>query len=114
LAIDLADGKQHRGGEPVTFDPLNPWAASLILGIGLDLNRHASWPARRRSMSEVAGRLPGSVDRIVPELQQVEVGEVLPMPPDGPGMRIEILEPSRVFVIGIKRRAEAPARQRSG
>jgi hypothetical protein len=114
LAIDLADGKQHRGGEPVTFDPLNPWAASLILGIGLDLNRHASWAGEATKHERGCRSLPGSVDRIVPELQQVEVGDVLRMPPDGPGMRIEILEPSRVFVIGIKRRAEASLRQRSG
>jgi hypothetical protein len=38
-----------------------------------------------------------SADRIVPELQHLEVGEVLPMQPDGPGMRVELLDPERVF-----------------
>lgn len=38
-----------------------------------------------------------SVDRIVPELQELEVGEVLPLRPSGPGMRVEILDPERAF-----------------
>jgi hypothetical protein len=38
-----------------------------------------------------------SVDRIVPGLQHLEVGDVLPMMPAGPGMRVEILEPERVL-----------------
>ena len=40
-----------------------------------------------------------SVDRIVPELQRVEVGEMLPMQGEGTGLRIEILEPDRVFAL---------------
>jgi hypothetical protein len=38
-----------------------------------------------------------SADRIAPELQRLEVGDVLPMKPDEPGMRVEILEPQRVL-----------------
>jgi hypothetical protein len=38
-----------------------------------------------------------SADRIVPEWQQLEIGEVLRSRPDRPGMRIEILEPERVL-----------------
>ncbi len=40
-----------------------------------------------------------SADRIVPELQHLEVGEVLPMQGEGTGMRVEILEPNRVFAL---------------
>lgn len=38
-----------------------------------------------------------SADEVVPELQHLEVGEVLPMQPEGPGMRVETLEPERVL-----------------
>ena len=37
-----------------------------------------------------------SADRIVPEWQQLDVGDVQ-RPPKGPGMRVEILEPERVL-----------------
>ena len=40
-----------------------------------------------------------SVERIVPELQQLEVGEVLPMQGAGTGLRVEILEADRVFAL---------------
>jgi hypothetical protein len=40
-----------------------------------------------------------STNRIVPELQRLEVGEVLPMRPQDPGMRVEILDPDRVFAL---------------
>ena len=39
-----------------------------------------------------------SADRILPELQDLEVGDVLPMGPKGPGMRVEVLEPERAIV----------------
>jgi hypothetical protein len=38
-----------------------------------------------------------SADRIVPEWQQLEVGEVLRSRADRPGMRVEILQPERVY-----------------
>jgi hypothetical protein len=38
-----------------------------------------------------------SADRIVPEWQQLEVGDVLRSREDRPGMRVEILEPERVL-----------------
>ena len=38
-----------------------------------------------------------SSDRIVPEWQEVQVGDVLGVKPGEPGMRVEILEPDRVF-----------------
>ena len=40
-----------------------------------------------------------SADRIVPELQHLEVGDVLPMQGEGTGMRVEILEPNQVFAL---------------
>src|SRR6187397_3204993 len=38
-----------------------------------------------------------SADRIVPEWQQLDVGDVQRPPKGGPGMRVEILEPERVL-----------------
>jgi hypothetical protein len=38
-----------------------------------------------------------SADRIVPEWQHLEVGDVLRAKPDGAGMRVELLEPERVL-----------------
>jgi hypothetical protein len=38
-----------------------------------------------------------SVDRIVPEWQRLEVGEVLRSGQGRPGMRVEILEPERIL-----------------
>jgi len=38
-----------------------------------------------------------SADRIIPELQHLRVGDVLPMRPDDPGMRIEVLDPERAM-----------------
>ena len=35
--------------EPLTFDPVNAWAATLILAVALDLGRqHAAPPFKRR------------------------------------------------------------------
>ncbi len=39
-----------------------------------------------------------SANRILPEYQDLEVGDVLPMGPKGPGMRVEVLEPERAMV----------------
>jgi hypothetical protein len=38
-----------------------------------------------------------SADRILPEFQDVEVGDVLGFRPGEPGMRVEILEPAHVY-----------------
>ncbi len=38
-----------------------------------------------------------SADRIIPELQDLREGDVLPMRPNDPGMRIEILDPNRAM-----------------
>ena len=42
-----------------------------------------------------------SADRIVPELQDLAVGEVLPMSPDGSGFRVQELDPGRCLVLVI-------------
>jgi hypothetical protein len=34
------------GQEPLTFDPVNAWTATLILAIGLDLSRAGGLPQR--------------------------------------------------------------------
>jgi hypothetical protein len=34
--------------EPLTLDPVNGWAATLILAIALDLNRPRAFPGRER------------------------------------------------------------------
>jgi len=39
-----------------------------------------------------------SADAILPEFQHLEVGDVLPLGPDGPGMRVEIYEPESTLV----------------
>jgi hypothetical protein len=39
-----------------------------------------------------------SPDEILPEFQNLEVGDVLPMGSSGPGMRVEVLEPERAMV----------------
>jgi hypothetical protein len=39
-----------------------------------------------------------SADRILPEFQHLQVGDVLPLGPSGPGMRAEVLEPDRALV----------------
>jgi hypothetical protein len=38
-----------------------------------------------------------SADEVLPELQQLAAGDVLPLGPNGPDMRVEELEPNRVL-----------------
>jgi hypothetical protein len=40
-----------------------------------------------------------SADRVIPELQDVKVGDVLPMAPNSPGLRVEIADPEHVFAL---------------
>ncbi len=44
-----------------------------------------------------------SADRIVPELQHLRVGDVLPTAPDGTGFTVRRIEPGRVLVLEIAR-----------
>jgi hypothetical protein len=41
LAADLIGGHA-----PLRFDPVNAWAATLILAVALDVNRHAATSRR--------------------------------------------------------------------
>jgi hypothetical protein len=38
-----------------------------------------------------------SADEILPQFQNLAVGDVLPVGPDGPGMRVEIYDPERTL-----------------
>jgi hypothetical protein len=38
-----------------------------------------------------------NADEIIPEFQHLEIGDVLPMRPNDPGMRIEVLDPERAL-----------------
>jgi proline iminopeptidase len=40
-----------------------------------------------------------SSDRVIPELQDVDVGDVLPMAPNAPGLRVEIADVERAFAL---------------
>jgi hypothetical protein len=40
-----------------------------------------------------------SADRVIPELQDVHVGDVLPMAPGSPGLRVEIADPCHAFAL---------------
>lgn len=41
----------------------------------------------------------GSAERILPEFQNLQVGDILPLAPDGSGPRVEALEPGRTLVL---------------
>jgi len=57
-----------------------------------------------------------SADQILPQFQQLTVGDVLPLGPTGPGMRVEICEPGRAPLrrgrLGLELRP-APGRVRN-
>ena len=38
-----------------------------------------------------------SADEILPEFQHLRIGDVLPVGPNGPGLRLEVMEPERVL-----------------
>ena len=38
-----------------------------------------------------------SADEILPEFQHVQIGDVLPVGPNGPGLRLEVMHPDRVL-----------------
>ena len=51
------------GHRPLLFDPVNAWAAALILAIGLDLAAaHAPRPSRRPAASQSVGDRAGCTD----------------------------------------------------
>jgi hypothetical protein len=40
-----------------------------------------------------------SANEVIPEFQNVNVGDVLPMAPNAPGLRVEIADPQRIFAL---------------
>jgi hypothetical protein len=40
-----------------------------------------------------------SANQVIPEFQNVNVGDVLPMAPNAPGLRVEIADPQRIFAL---------------
>lgn len=77
----------------ITIDapPSAVWPWLVQMGVGRGGAYTYDW------IENLLGLDMHSVDRVVPELQHLEVGEVLPMQPNGPGMRVEILDPERIF-----------------
>jgi proline iminopeptidase len=56
-----------------------------------------------------------SADRIIPELQRLDVGDVIPMRPRGPdGFAVLVLEPSRALVLGDPSLLPGRPRSRAG
>ena len=79
----------------ITIDapPTTVWPWLVQMGVGRGGAYTYDW------IENLFGLDMHSADRIVPEFQQLEVGEVLPMQGEGTGMRVEILEPDRVFAL---------------
>lgn len=50
-------------------------------------------------LENLAGLRVHNVDRIVPEWQQVDAGDLIPFTPDGFGMRVVRIEPERTLVL---------------
>jgi hypothetical protein len=48
-------------------------------------------------IENLLGQDTRSADEILPQFQQLAVGDVLPLGPKGPGMRVEILDPERTL-----------------
>jgi len=70
-------------------------------------------------IENVLGLNMHSADEILPQYQNLRVGDAFPLGPGRPAMRVEILDPERAFTIrisdllaGIKQRAERLARDR--
>jgi hypothetical protein len=77
----------------ITIDapPAAIWPWLMQMGVGRGGAYTYDWIER------LFGLDMHSAHEIVPELQRVAVGDVLPMRPNDPGMRIEILDPERVL-----------------
>lgn len=78
----------------VTIDapPAAVWPWLVQLGSGRGGAYTYDW------IENLFGLAMHSADRILPEFQDLAPGDVLPLGPDGPGMRVEILEPDRALV----------------
>jgi hypothetical protein len=65
--------------------------------VGRHERRGRAHPPGRRTAHQRLGIDIHSVDRIVPELQNVSVGDVMHLKPGSPGMRVEILDPEHAI-----------------
>jgi hypothetical protein len=90
---ELLEGAEMVSTRAITIDapPSAVWPWLVQMGVGRGGAYTYDWIERRLGLDM------RSADRIVPELQQLEVGDVLPMRPHDPGMRVEVLEPERAI-----------------
>ena len=79
--------------QAITIDvpPSAIWPWLVQMGVGRGGAYTYDWIER------LLGLEMNSAAKIAPELQHLEVGDVLPMRPNDPGMRIEILDPERAM-----------------
>ena len=68
-----------------------PWLVQM--GVGRAGAYTYDWIERRLGLEM------HSADGVIAELQDVHVGDVLPMAPGAPGLRVEIADPERVFAL---------------
>jgi hypothetical protein len=68
-----------------------PWIVQM--GVGRGGAYTYDWIERRLGLDIQ------SADRVIPELQNVNVGDTLPMAPNAPGLRVEIADAERVFAL---------------
>jgi hypothetical protein len=104
---DLVTGASAEDTRGITIDapPESVWPWVVQMGYG-----RAGWYSYDRL--DMRGE---SADRIVPEWQQLEVGDTLPTHPDG-GFDVRVLDPGRALVLyvdsAIAERWRAKARER--
>ena len=75
------------------FTPRRPqiWPWLVQMGVGRGGAYTYDW------IEQLFGLDMHSADRVIPELQSLAVGDVIPMRPNDPGMRVEVLEPERAL-----------------
>jgi hypothetical protein len=112
-------------GKPLPGDDLVPNAEAVdTRGIDIDAPPDAVWPwlvqmgygrAGWYSYDELDMDRP-SADRVLPELQKLEVGDILPTHPGG-GFEVRVLEPDKALVVYADRalvEAQAEAAKAAG
>jgi hypothetical protein len=75
----------------INAQPEAIWPWLVQMGVGRGGAYTYDW------IEQLLGLDMHSADRILPEFQQLKVGDVLPLRPNDPGMRIEILDPGRAM-----------------
>jgi hypothetical protein len=90
---ELVNDAEMVATRAITIDaaPSVIWPWLVQMGVGRGGAYTYDWIER------LLGLEMHSAEKIVPELQHLEVGDVLPMRPNDPGMRIEILDPERAL-----------------